>query len=151
MTPASELVTLTPSMGLEAAACALCEHKISGAPVVNNGVLVGVISQKDLLYSAAGRTRVRLQTSGPRSERMMINSERMRKILEGDVGSVMSARPATVAADTTVREAAQLLLDRGISRVPVTDPNGALIGLLSTTDVMTTVTSHELGCHVFDA
>ena len=155
MTPASQVVSLSPKMRLDDAACRLCEAGVSGAPVVGPcGItgerrLLGVLSQKDLLYSAAGRGRMRFLTSGPRSQRHVINTQRMRKILEGDVGSVMSAQVATIGPDDTVREAAKLLLDRGISRVPVVDREGGLVGLLSASDIMRTVTKAEIGCSVF--
>jgi len=164
MTRAANLVTLTSDMSLKAAACMLSEERVSGAPVVDDGLLVGILSQKDLLYSAAGRNRVRLTTTGPRSERHVINEQRMRKVLDGDVGSVMSTRLKTVRPDSSVREAAKLLLDLGISRVPVTNEHFQLVGLLSTSDIMDVVTKGELclsegeaaeecelGCAVFGA
>lgn len=69
-------------------------------------------------------------------------------MLDCDVASVMSARPATIGPSNTVREAAQLMIDRGISRVPVVDANYALVGLLATSDIMTTVTGSQIGCAV---
>ena len=75
MTPASQVVSLSPKMRLDDAACRLCEAGVSGAPVVGPcGItgerrLLGVLSQKDLLYSAVGRGRMRFLTSGPRSQR----------------------------------------------------------------------------------
>ena len=149
MTPVTKLLTLEPDMLLDEAACRLSDHGVSGAPVVEDGKLVGVLSQKDLLYSASGRGRVRFHTAGPRSTRHIINEKRMRKILEGDVGSIMSARTTTIGPDASVREAAKLLLDRGISRVPVVNGMGGLIGMISTSDIMQTVTKSDLGCAVF--
>jgi len=148
MTPAAELVTLTAGMTLSDAACTLSGHGISGAPVVSDtGLLLGVLSQRDLLYRASGHHRVRFVTDGPRSERHIVNTQRMRHILEGDVASIMSVRPATVYPHTTMRDAAKMLIDRGISRVPVVDDAGALVGLLSTTDIMATIT-HGDDCSV---
>jgi CBS domain-containing protein len=157
MTPASKCLLLPPEMPLDEAACKLAQARISGAPVVGPSVetgeplLLGVLSQKDLLHSAAGRVRVRFTTTGPRSERHIVNSQRLRNILSsGDVASVMSTRLATVKPDDSVRDAARVLLERNINRLLVVDDKGGLVGLLSTTDIMETVTSSELGCKIFD-
>jgi CBS domain-containing protein len=157
MTPASECLLLPPEMPLDEAACKLAQAGISGAPVVGPSMatgesrLLGVLSQKDLLHSAAGRCRVRFTTTGPRSERHIVNSQRLRNILRnGNVASVMSTRLTTVKPDDSVRDAARVLLERNINRLLVVDDKGGLVGLLSTTDIMETITSSELGCRIFD-
>jgi len=153
MTPVERLVTLAPSMSLSEAACALRESSVSGAPVVEGKRLLGVLSQKDLLYNAAGRARVRLATSGPRSERVTTNEQRLRRIMDARVESLMSARLTTVTPDTSMQDAASLLIERKISRLPVVDRSGSLVGLLSTSDVMDVVANcvedEETGCCVF--
>jgi len=156
MTKVDTLTVLEPSMSLEEAACSLAESGVSGAPVVGPCMmtgerrLLGVLSQKDLLYSAAGRGRARFVTTGPRSQRVVVNTQRLQNILKGDVGSVMSVRPTTVGPTTSVQDAAALLLDMKISRVPVVSDEGGLVGLLSISDIMSAVTNSEVGCHVFD-
>jgi len=150
MTPVAKLVTLAPDMSLSEAACKLCDKKISGAPVVaDNKRLLGVLSQKDLLYQAAGRGHVRFVTEGPRSQRVTTNERRLRNILDSSVGDLMSVRPVMISATATMHDAANLLLDRKISRLPVVD-EGRLVGLLSLTDVIATVTSRDGGCAIFD-
>ena len=57
---ATKLVTLSPDMALHRASCLLREHSVSGAPVVENGAVVGMLSQTDMLYKAAGKTGVPL-------------------------------------------------------------------------------------------
>jgi len=44
---------------------------------------------------------------------------------------MMTAAVVSVAPDTTTREAARILRDRGISAVPVVDDSGKPIGMLS--------------------
>jgi len=153
MTPMEKLVTLTPSMTLSEAACALRQGRVSGAPVVEGQRLLGILSQKDLLYNAAGRARIRVATSGPRSERVVTNEQRLRRIMDARVESLMSARITTVTPDTTMKDAASLLIERKISRLPVVDRSGGLVGLLSTSDVMHVVANciqdEENPCCVF--
>ena len=57
----------------------------------------------------------------------------IKKALAADI---MTSPAVTVAPDTTVRTIAALLTDRGINRVPVTDPAGHLLGLVSRGDIV---------------
>jgi CBS domain-containing protein len=157
MTDADELVLLSPEMQISDAACRLCAAGISGAPVVGPCTitgerrLLGVLSQKDLLHSAAGRGRMRFLTSGPRSQRHIVNTQRLRGILQGDVASVMSVRPTIIGPEATIKEAAALLLERRINRLPVVNEAGGLVGLISTADLIGTVTDADgIGCSIFD-
>lgn len=52
------------------------------------------------------------------------------------VTAVMSRRVITVSRDLTLGAALELLLDRGISGVPVVDERGRPIGMLSKTDLL---------------
>lgn len=49
---------------------------------------------------------------------------------------VMTTNVITVSPETTVREVAQCLLERGISAVPVVDAGGRLLGIVSEGDLM---------------
>jgi len=54
---------------------------------------------------------------------------------ETTVGERMTREVITVRYDETVRRAATLMYDRGISHLPVVDANGQAIGILSSTDL----------------
>ena len=53
-----------------------------------------------------------------------------------------------IAPDATIQEAAATLLKHRVSRLPVTDPDGVLLGILSTTDVMKVITSDPEACGI---
>lgn len=53
-----------------------------------------------------------------------------------NVASVMNGRVVTVAADASVLEALRLMLDEHISGVPVTAPDGSLVGMLTEGDFL---------------
>jgi CBS domain-containing protein len=48
----------------------------------------------------------------------------------------MSAEPVTVRVDQTVEEAATLMHDHDVSRLPVVEAGGKLAGIISRTDVL---------------
>ena len=49
---------------------------------------------------------------------------------------VMSRLVHTVAADASVYDAAQVLLNSGVSAAPVVDADGSMIGIVSEADLM---------------
>ncbi|MFB6241120.1 MAG: CBS domain-containing protein, partial [Gemmatimonadota bacterium] len=61
-----DLVTVTPSYTLREAAEAMAQEHVSGLPVVDDGMAVGVISATDLLGFAAEATGERAASGGGR-------------------------------------------------------------------------------------
>ena len=80
---------------------------ISGVPVIKNKKIVGIITRKDLL----------------------------RKPEETQLGLLMTAKPITIESDMSIVDAARLLVENHIRRLPVVEDN-KLIGLLSVADVI---------------
>jgi CBS domain-containing protein len=52
------------------------------------------------------------------------------------VGDVMTPNPVSISETASLAEATTLLESRKISGLPVVDPNGALVGVLSQTDLI---------------
>lgn len=52
------------------------------------------------------------------------------------VGDAMSVPVLTVEPDTGLREAARMLLERGVSALPVVDAGGTVVGVVSEADVV---------------
>lgn len=60
----------------------------------------------------------------------------MAKVLEMTVRDIMQTDVTTVSPETPVRELTRLLADQGISGVPVVTASGAVVGVVSSTDVV---------------
>jgi CBS domain-containing protein len=103
----------------------LRSYRISGLPVVGNGILTGVISQTDLLNARS-------------SELIGENWPRVR------VRHLMTRPPVTVHLGSTVENAARLMLDRHIHRLVVIDDDGAPIGVVTTSDLLRVVLDEGL-------
>ena len=97
--------------------------RIRHLPVVSAGVVVGIVSQRDL-YRAAVSSMLQM----PRSE----EREWLGKI---PVVNVMSANVVTVAPDASVHMAVELMLSNRIGCLPVVE-HGKLVGLVSETDCL---------------
>ncbi|MCS6799007.1 MAG: CBS domain-containing protein [Myxococcota bacterium] len=88
-------------------------------PVVDDGKLVGLLTERDLL---------RWAIRGPRAERTF-------------VADVMNRHVTTVAPDTPVARAAELMLERKIDCLPVVEGDGKLVGIVTTADLLRLVTT----------
>jgi CBS domain-containing protein len=98
------------------------ERSFAGCPVVTKGKVVGIMTQQNLLES--GTTLPKLEAKKGRfKSRSAINSI-MRRL-------VFSLRP-----DNTVEDAAKLMLEKNIGRVPITDTKGQLVGIVDREDVL---------------
>lgn len=51
------------------------------------------------------------------------------------VEKIMTPKPLTVTADTTMIQAAQIMLDHKVSGLPVLDANDGLVGMLTESDI----------------
>jgi CBS domain-containing protein len=138
MTPTPIIVR--PETPLKEAIQILAERRISGLPVVDDtGKLVGILSEGDLMWQESGVT--------PPAYIMFLDSviylqnpaayERdLHKALGQTVGEVMSKNPVTIAPEKTLREAAKIMHDRNIHRLPVLDHGGQVIGILTRGDIV---------------
>jgi CBS domain-containing protein len=109
---------------------ALREHRVSAFPVIDDdGKVVGVVSEADLLTKEAldGEPGV---FSGILHRR---DQYKARGVTAGDL---MTAAVVAVRPEDTVEHAARLMYDRRVKRLPVTDADGRLVGIVSRTDVL---------------
>jgi CBS domain-containing protein len=104
------------------------EHtQVSGAPVIDHGRVVGVVTLRDLLVPAMADGPVR--TTGPFHR----HEQRLRSF---QVRELMTGEPLTAGADSALAEAV-LSMDRaGVNRVPVIDADGRPVGILTRDDVL---------------
>ena len=103
-----EVVVVSPTVTVSAAARMMDRLRIRHLPVVAAGQLAGILSDRDLL----------------------------RRAPDTSCGEAMSAAPVTCSAETTVGCIAELMIERRIDSVPVVDRSGLLTGLVTSTDLL---------------
>ena len=116
-------VTLRPEDTLDLANDVISLGRIRHIPVVDAGRLVGLLSERDLMGAAASHVFGLKQKS---------KSALLKSVLIRDV---MKKRVVTVAPETSIKDAAHLMADKKIGCVPVVI-NGAIVGLVTTTDIL---------------
>jgi CBS domain-containing protein len=118
-----EVATLKAGESLGLAEDIMHLGRIRHLPVVSAGVLVGIVSQRDL-YRAAMSSMLRMRRS---TEREWLASIPVRAVMSTDL--------VTVAPDDTIHAAVEAMLRHRIGCVPVVE-HGKLVGLVSETDCL---------------
>jgi len=131
----TDVVTVKPDTPVSEVAAAMGRRGVSGVPVVDAGNrVVGVISEKDFL--------TRMGVKDAKNFMSLVANCLMTKgcvalpIKAALAGDIMSSPAVTVAPHTPVRDIAELLTQKSINRVAVTDPAGRLLGLVSRGDIV---------------
>lgn len=142
MTPTPAVVLVSDS--LQTAIALLVENKISALPVVDaDGKLVGVISDSDLTWQETGVDTppyIMLLDSVIYLQNPAKHNEEVHKALGQTVGEVMSKKVYTIHPDKLVREAAHLMHDKHVGRLPVVDPDsGKVVGIITQGDIIRTM------------
>lgn len=100
------------------------EHRIRHLPVVlHEGELTGIVSDRD----------IRLAMPSPLT---VPDAERAEFLERTPVAEVMSREVVTALPGDTIEDAATLLYRHRIGALPVVEPSGRLVGLLSETDIL---------------
>ncbi|ACK73283.1 CBS domain containing protein [Gloeothece citriformis PCC 7424] len=138
--------TVTPQTPLQEAIKLMAEKHISGLPVVNDqGLLVGVISETDLMWQETGVETppyIMILDSVIYLQNPARYDKEIHKALGQTVGEVMSDKPITVKPDQPLREAAQLMHDKKIRRLPVIESaQGKVIGIITSGDIIRAMAS----------
>lgn len=126
------VVSVTPDTPVKDIATLLFEKRISGVPVLENGRLVGLVSEGDLLRRHEIGTDL-AKRSGSWWLRMFGGERTPAEYVKAHgrrAQDVMTREVQTVEPETPVAEIATLLESRGIKRVPVMR-DGELVGIVS--------------------
>ena len=110
-------VTCSPDMSIQDASDLMAREHVHRLPVLDKGGrLVGVISEKDILKAAPSPA----STLSAYETNYLLSKLTVKKI--------MSRNPVTVTKDTTVEDAATMMVDQDLSCLPVLE-DGKLVGI----------------------
>lgn len=135
-----EVVFVTPNTQVSEVAKMLVDHNISGVPVVDNGKIVGIVTEEDLIMRDAiidmphffGVFESVFYLTENRKEL----DEEMHKVLATEARDLMTGKVVTISQDASVQELATLMVKKEVNPVPVTGPNGELVGIISRSDLV---------------
>lgn len=104
-------ITIEPTEDVQYAFFLLKKHEIKQLPVIEDGKLIGIITERDL--------------------RMVIEKEYGIKIR-----SAMSTNIQTINENDNLEIAAETLIKRNFNALPVLDDKGELVGIIAATDII---------------
>lgn len=107
------VVAIDASMTANEVARFIVKHNVEGFPVTEKGRLIGIVTGWDLL------TKVLSKGLNPKTAK---------------VREFMTPSPITCSPDYTVLQAAKLMANHGIKRIPVVE-NGKVVGIFTSYDV----------------
>jgi CBS domain-containing protein len=133
-------IVVKPQTPLQEAIQLIAEKRVSGLPVVDDqGKLVGIISETDLMWQETGATPppyIMVLDSVIYLENPARYEQELHKALGQTVAEVMTKEAIATKPDQPLREAAQLMHDRDVRRLPVVDPAGKVVGVLTRGDIV---------------
>lgn len=140
-----KVFTLTPEVSLIEAAKLLAKNKVSGAPVVKDGKLVGIISTSDILKAIEKKIKVK-ESKVPDIHLLAIillfsikdalqYTKHLEKIVKIKVKDVMSKDVYSISPNDTILKAAEIMEKYDINRLPVVE-KGKLVGIIARADII---------------
>jgi len=113
------VISLKIDCGLREAARLFSENGIDGAPVMKNGKVVGVFTVTDLIQAIAEDND------------------------EATVGDLMSTKVIIINEDLKIAKAIEILFKKSISRLIIADNDNNLLGIVTRTDLINSITNFE--------
>ena len=117
------LLTVHPGQNLYEVKNLFDEHSIRHVPVVSGKDIIGILSLTDLMRVTYGISKEDI--------------ERNQAVYQSvQVEQAMTPNPEVVQESASIRDVAELLVEKGFHAVPVINEAGALAGLVTTTDLI---------------
>jgi CBS domain-containing protein len=112
----------------------MAAHGISGVPVIDErSTVVGVISEKDFLFHM-GEKKAR-STMDVIAQCLSNKGCIAVSMRTGIASDIMTSPAITVLEDAPLFEIASIFAEKKINRVPVTDKNDHLLGIVARSDI----------------
>lgn len=109
-----DVITCDVAMSVREATGILAEKRIGAVPVMENGEIAGIFSERDVIY--------KLRELGA-------------AVLDMPLGHIMTALPVTIEPETSVMAALSLMTRRRIRHLPVVK-DGRMVGFVSIGDLV---------------
>jgi CBS domain-containing protein len=149
-----EVPVAEPATTIAELARLMVEHRVPGVPVIRDGVLVGIVTEADLIQREAD---VDAPSIIPLLDALIIADagepfeEELRRVVATTAEELMTAPVISIRDFATVSELATLMLHEGINQIPVIDDNRQIIGLATRTGIVELIARLESAANSEDA
>ncbi len=155
----TDVVTCEPDERVSEVVKRIRESDVSGLPVVDDGEVVGVVSEADLLDLVDARQEeANIWLPSPFEafelplrafpwrewlEKHDVVEEAVEDVGETPIREVMTSPARTVSTSVAVDEAAGVMVRKGYNRLPVVDEDGRLVGIVTRGDVLDAISGGQ--------
>ncbi|MEK6201257.1 MAG: CBS domain-containing protein [Desulfobulbaceae bacterium] len=137
-----DIITVTEESTIKELARILTSNHISGVPVINdNGKLVGVVTQSDLIFQSKKvhiPTVITILDSVFYLENPDKMGEEMKKMAGIKVKDILTSSPVTVTEETPLDEIATIMSEKNFHTLPVVNKD-TLVGVIGKKDIIRTL------------
>ena len=118
-----DVITITGETTLPEAHKLMADYQIRRLPVMKDDFLVGIVTRGDIRGAEA-------------SDATSLSVWEMSYLLSKlKIDGLMTRRPNVISQEATIDEAARVMLENKISGLPVVDFHGALVGIITESDI----------------
>lgn len=142
-----EVITVKAEDTIDKVVKLILDHGISGVPVINDeNEVVGIISESDLIYRDKD---ISIPAFLPLFEGFIFLEsikkfeDKLRKKTAYKVENAMTTTVIQVKEDEDVHEVANIMLNKKINRVPVTNSIGKLVGIITRSNILRSLEGDE--------
>ncbi len=144
-----DVVSFKPSDPIHYVAGSLRQKRISGGPVLDGDMVVGIISERDImkmleehdihlnLFLPSPFDVIELPVRMKHELNEVMDS--IKKAAAVSIEEIMTKKVVTIDPTEEVSKAAKIMGDRRINRLPVVDKKGRLVGIITRGDVIGTL------------
>lgn len=129
------VITVSPDDSILEAARQMARNSVSGVPVVVGRQAVGMVSESDVVWALTPEPE---REAGMTLLDFMLRSQsETGKIGQrGSVRDIMSRAVIDISPFASIWKAASVMHSHGVKRLPVTDHDGRLVGIVSRADLV---------------
>jgi CBS domain-containing protein len=134
----TSVITVAPGSSIAEVARLMCEHGVSGIPVAESGMLLGIITEVDIV---SRQIEVDPPAYGTFLDAIFRlpwdrSDDEIRRVLATTAGELMTSPVITVTTQASIQDVANLMFKRKLNPVPVVDSRGELAGIVSRSDIV---------------
>jgi CBS domain-containing protein len=142
----TDVPTVSPADSIATVARLLAASGLPGLPVVEEGEIVGIVTEKDLIVRQAD---VAVPTPVPFLDAIFVLDggrdfeEDLRHVLAVTAGELMTSPVYNILETATLSQVATLMIDEDVNPVPVVDEALRLVGIVSRSDIVRVIARLE--------
>lgn len=137
-----DVITIRPEATVEELARLLIEHKISGAPVMDDKKnVIGIVTENDLINQ---NKRLHIPTVISLFDAFFVLGsgkieEEIKKMTAVTVGEICNKKVVSITEETSLEEIATIMSEKKIHLLPVLR-DGIVVGIVGKADVVSAIT-----------